>query len=134
MSLNAKLVVITLVTTFLAYLGASSSWRYYVLVDECVARGEELRGERLRVTGRVAAGSLCIREDRKQATFQLVGATRHIEVACPGPLPDNLKEEMEVVVEGRISPTSLAPNETLLLEGDKVLTRCASKYEARESN
>jgi cytochrome c-type biogenesis protein CcmE len=44
-----------------------------------------------------------------------------LKVICSGPLPDNLAEDMDVVVEGRLE-------EPDLLRGDKVLTRCASKY------
>ena len=46
--------------------------------------------------------------------------------ANEGPLPDNLAEEMEVVVEGSLEPSGC-------LRGDRVLTRCASKY-ASETN
>ena len=51
MSANAKLTlcaaVIAATLAYLAYLGASSSWQYYVLVDECVAQADELHGKRL---------------------------------------------------------------------------------------
>jgi cytochrome c-type biogenesis protein CcmE len=129
MSLNVKLAVggmiIAAATAYLAYLGASSSYRYYVLVDECLQNQAELQGQRLRVAGRVAPNSLIIRSDRMAATFSLLGSTGEVRVSCPGPLPDNLAEDMEVVVEG-----SLADDGELRLNGDKVLTRCASKYEA----
>jgi cytochrome c-type biogenesis protein CcmE len=40
-------------------------------------------------------------------------------------LPDNLKEDIDVVVEGRL-------NESGALQGDRVLTRCASKYQSQQ--
>lgn len=129
MSLNLKLAVggalIAAATAYLAWMGASSSWRYYVLVDECLQNQDQLRGQRLRVSGRVAPDTLQIEPDRRSATFSLLGSTGEIAVTCPGPLPDNLAEDMEVVVEG-----ALAEDGAAQIRGDKVLTRCASKYQA----
>lgn len=127
MMLRAKLVVgagiLALATAYLAYLGASTSWRYYVLVDECTQTGDALVGQRLRVSGRVAENSLVVRQDRSLATFTLEGRQSQLQVSCQGPLPDNLAEDMDVVVEGTIEQNGL-------LRGDKVMTRCASKYQA----
>jgi cytochrome c-type biogenesis protein CcmE len=39
-------------------------------------------------------------------------------------LPDNLAEKMAMVVEGRLDDSGT-------LHGDKVLTRCASKYQSQ---
>jgi cytochrome c-type biogenesis protein CcmE len=71
------------------------------------------------------AGSLQIAPDRRQASFSLQGQNGLLPVSCTGVLPDNLGEDMEVVVEGRLEQGPL-------LRGDKVLTRCASKYESEE--
>ena len=82
-------------------------------------------GKALRVSGKVAPGTLDIRADRSGATFTLCGASGRLPAECPGPLPDNLAEEMDVVVEGRLSAEGH-------LAGERVLTRCASKYEAEQ--
>ena len=126
MSLHAKMtagaILLACGTAYLAYLGGSVSWQYYVLVDECMADSDHLTGCRLRVNGRVAPGSLKIRDDRMLATFALNGQQTTIQATCTGPLPDNLAEDMDVVVEGMLERRDF-------LRGDKVLTRCASKYE-----
>jgi len=114
-------------TAYLAYLGASTSWRYYLLVDECVHNRDKFIGQRLRVSGRVARQSLELSTDRSVASFDLRGQLSTISVSCKGPLPDNLAEDMDVVVEGTV-------DEHGLLRGDKVLTRCASKYETRNGS
>ena len=121
----SKLVIggllIALTTGYMAYLGASTSWQYYLTVDECLASLDEVGSARLRVHGKVSPGSLEVAANRSQATFQLAGHDGQINVVCKGPLPDNLKEDIEVVVEGRLQAgTTLA--------GDQVLTKCASKY------
>ena len=115
--------VTAVATAYLAYLGAATSWRYYVLVDECTQAGNQLLGQRLRVSGHVAAHTLVVPADRSQAKFSLEGLQSKLKVSCPGPLPDNLAEDMDVVVEGTLQPGGL-------LQGEKVLTRCASKYQA----
>jgi len=115
--------VMALATAYLAYLGASTSWRYYVHVDECAQTKEAFIGQRLRVSGRISAETLIVRADRSRATFTLEGQQARLPVSCLGPLPDNLAEDMEVVVEGILQSNGE-------LRGDKVLTRCASKYEA----
>jgi len=116
--------VVVGVTSYMAYVGASASWQYYLTADECVARAEQLADRRVRVSGGVAVGSLQVAADRSQASFALQGATARLRVVCSGPLPDNLAEKTEVVVEGRLEPSGV-------LRGDKLLTRCASKYEPR---
>ena len=127
MSVSMKLVIggtiLAIVTGYVAYLGASSSWQYYLTVDECTAHTGQFTGRRVRVSGRVAAGSLHFRGDRAQAIFVLRGQASTLAVECPAPLPDNLAEDMEVVVDGTLERADF-------LQGRKVLTRCASKYES----
>ncbi len=113
------------VTLYMAYVGASSSWKYYLTTDECVQNADNFTGGRMRVSGKIVAGSLEIAPDRRQASFSLQGQSGTLPVSCTGMLPDNLGEDMEVVVEGRLERGPM-------LRGDKVLTRCASKYESEE--
>jgi cytochrome c-type biogenesis protein CcmE len=128
MSVGLKLAiggaVLASVLAYVAYLGASSSWQYYLTVDECAANAEQFVGRRVRVSGRVEPGSLVIRDDRSAATFLLTGTRGRLQATCPAPLPDNLDEDMDVVVEGRLEKVTH-------LQGDKVLTRCASKYQSQ---
>jgi cytochrome c-type biogenesis protein CcmE len=123
LKLTVGAAIVACATLYLAWLGAATSWQYYVLVDECAAEPDTFLGQRLRVSGRVAPGTLKISADRRSATFLLRGAESELHVSCGAPLPDNLAEEMEVVVEGTLE-------ESACLAGDRVITRCASKYEA----
>ena len=56
--------VIAGVTGYMAYLGASANWQYYVTVDECVENAASLLGARVRVSGKVAPHSLRIAAKR----------------------------------------------------------------------
>jgi cytochrome c-type biogenesis protein CcmE len=115
------------VTAYMAYLGASSSWQYYMTVKECVDNARDITGQRLRVSGSIAPGSLVISPDRQEAWFSLTELGSTIPVVCKGPLPDELSAEksMDVVVEGRVDGACT-------LQGDKLITRCASKYDAKK--
>ena len=113
--------VVLCATAYMAYLGASSSWQYYLSTDECVASAASLIDAPVRVSGQVASDSLRLAGDRKTASFTLRGAQAELQVQCTGQLPDHLLEGRHVVVEGRLA------SENLLI-CDKLLTRCASKY------
>jgi cytochrome c-type biogenesis protein CcmE len=109
---------------YLAFVGAANSWQYYVSVDEAINDSAQLAGKHVRVSGRVAPGTLSIAEDRRHARFTLRGEQHMVQVACRCSLPDNLAENIDVVVEGTWDANGMT--------GRKVITRCASKYESHE--
>ena len=121
-------LVVASVTAYMAYLGASSSWQYYMTVQECVENAPQVAGQRIRVSGTIVPGSLVITPDRQEARFSLSEAGSHLPVVCKGPLPDDLSpaKTMEVVVEGRLE-------RSCTLQGDKLITRCASKYSTQKT-
>jgi len=119
-------LIIVAATAYMAYLGASASWQYYVSVDECLEGRATFQGQRLRVNGTVVADSLRIDADRRRAEFSLDGESDDLAVVCSGTLPDNLAENIDVVVEGRLDASGV-------LQGDKLLTRCASKYDSKDA-
>jgi cytochrome c-type biogenesis protein CcmE len=122
--LAVALMLVTGAIIYLAYLGAAESWQYYLTVDECLNDVSLHGGTCLRVSGKVASGSLQIAPDRRQADFTLQGAKGSLAVTFSGSIPDNLAENMDVVLEGRFE------NETQFC-ADKILTRCASKYQSK---
>jgi cytochrome c-type biogenesis protein CcmE len=111
---------------YLAYLGGTSSWQYYLSVDEAVADKNDLSGKRVRVRGWIVAGSLEMGVDRRNATFDLTGVVHTLHANCRCTLPDNLAEEMDVVVEGTMHGGEV--------HGHKVITRCASKYQPKSAS
>lgn len=118
--------VIVAVTAYMAYLGGSASWQYYLTADECLQQGGSLVGSRVRISGPVAPGTLQVTGGRTEAQFALEAETGLVHVIYSGTLPDNFAEGREVVVEGQLEKPSF-------LQADLLMTRCASKYKA-ESN
>lgn len=110
-------------TAYTAYLGGSNSWQYYATVDECLSNLPTFTNQRIRVSGKIAAGTLQITADRKQAHFAIEGSMGNVQVVGNGPLPENLAEGRDVVAEGVLTGSAV-------LQCDKILTQCASKYQA----
>jgi cytochrome c-type biogenesis protein CcmE len=111
---------------YLAYVGAANSWQYYLSVDEAVSESQYLMGKSVRVSGRVVPGSLKVGDDRRDAAFELRGEEHTLHAACRCLLPDNLAENIDVVVEGTLLPQGI--------DGRKVITRCASKYQQKQTS
>jgi cytochrome c-type biogenesis protein CcmE len=130
MGMRTKLLVsgilITASLAYAVYLGASSSWQYYLQVDECLGQVEQFRGKRLRISGRVAAGSLQASPERREANFVLEGSEHKLAVCYRGTIPDTLAEGRDVVVEGALASDGHFQCETLI-------TRCASKYAPKDA-
>ena len=128
MTMRRKLIVAGVVvagaTGYMAYLGAASSWQYYLTADECLADSGRFAGQRLRVSGKIAADTLQISDDRRRASFSLEGSGGQLPVVYAGPLPDKLANGIDVVVEGRLDDSGA-------IRAEKLLTRCASKYQSQ---
>jgi len=120
-------VVIATTIAYAVYLGASSSWQYYLQVDECLGQADLFRGKRLRLSGRVAAGSLKASPEHREANFVLEGNEHKLPVWYRGSIPDNLAEGRDVVVEGALAGDGHFQCETLI-------TRCASKYAPKDAS
>lgn len=74
---------------------------YYVTVDELVAKGEDAKGDRIRVSGLVRTGSV-EHDVTNNLSFVLYygQAGASVPVRYRGIVPDMFHEEGEVVVEG----------------------------------
>lgn len=119
--------VVAGVTAYLAFLGASESWQYYLTADECAAQASALAGSRVRVSGKIVPGSLPSEAGQSEISFTLEGTQGRIHVVHAGQPPDKLTDGMEVVVEGRLGAD-------YVLASDRIFTRCASKYKAQSSS
>ena len=123
-----KVVVsLALVSGAVAYLLGGSiggSMVFDRTVDQLLAESESIAGQRVRVGGRLAAGSLHRPEGRAEHEFALDGQQRDLVVRFAGLWPDAAIDGRELMVEG-----------TLLEDGtvraDRVLARCPSRYKSR---
>ncbi|MHB8971071.1 MAG: cytochrome c maturation protein CcmE [Pirellulaceae bacterium] len=120
-------IVIASVTGYLAFVGANSSWQYYLTVDECLDQAPQIVGSRLRVQGKIEAATLYVDRQQQLVEFKFASERGTLKVICTGPIPDNLAGDMDVVVEGYLESPDL-------VRGHKILTKCSSKYASQGSS
>jgi cytochrome c-type biogenesis protein CcmE len=116
-------VVLAGAVSYLAYAGAQQGWVYYVPVDQFV-RDTAQQKHRVRLMGRVATDGLAIQAAQMRAQFALESSTTRLPVSYHGTIPDLFKPGADVVVEGKMGAAGV-------FEADVLLTKCASKYDAK---
>jgi len=110
---------------WLAVIGMQESKTYYITVAELKRMGESVREKRLRVGGRVVAGS--IQREGRRVKFLLEQDSETLPVIYVGrdPVPDTFVDHAEALVEGRWG-------EDGVFHAQKLQAKCASKYEPAE--
>ncbi|MFH1646996.1 MAG: cytochrome c maturation protein CcmE [Chloroflexota bacterium] len=118
-------IIVILALSYLAYTGFESSAAYYYTVSEAAAPGNSVYGENLRINGKVAAGS--IESDISTLTFKffITEGGASLPVVYQGVVPDNFKDDSEVVVEGYLDQSGV-------FQADTILAKCPSKYVPQE--
>jgi cytochrome c-type biogenesis protein CcmE len=128
-SLSKKLwiagVVLVGAIGYLAYAGAQQGWVYYVSVDKFVSDVQQQK-HRVRLMGKVADADLNIEAAQLRAQFIMEANGSKMPVSYRGTIPDLFKAGADVVVEGKLNPAGT-------FEADVLLTKCASKYDAKHA-
>jgi cytochrome c-type biogenesis protein CcmE len=120
----ALITVVVGTLVWLAVTGASQSQAYYKTVNEVHDMGTKAYGQRLRLEGNVAAGS--IQHVGKQTEFVLEYQNTRMKVLYTGtdPLPDTLKDGAQALADGRLDHDQI-------FRAGTVQAKCASKYESK---
>ncbi len=109
----------------LIFKTVSETGVYYLTVGEVIA-GQQSERRGVRVSGEVVAGSIAYDQERLTLTLSvrdMDDPTLTMQVVYKGVRPDALKDEVEVILEGRYQRT----NNTFYAE--TLLAKCPSKYE-----
>jgi cytochrome c-type biogenesis protein CcmE len=122
---SAGISIILATIAWLAYSGIQESKTYYVTVSELLA-SPTTQHRRFRVAGDVASGS--IQHVKGKVEFKLQQGSQLVPVVYTGmdPLPDTLRDGAQAVADGRY--------ENGTFQAEAVQAKCASKYEAMESD
>ena len=120
--------------TYLGYLSASEAGQYAIGVTDYVTAPARFQGKGLRLAGHTVAGSW--QTDGRKHTFTVAEAggpgmkvgddAPRIPVRFEGTMPDTFKEDMDVIVAGRMDGDTFVATE--------VMTQCASKYQGVDGN
>ena len=118
-------------------IGGEARYRYFDTLDEFLASGPQDRvGERLRIKGYVANGSIDRQLDARRVRFAIQSQPPHAVGDATDTLtvdfgsletPDLFKDGAEVVVEGQVE----AGAGGAVFLADNVLAKCPSKFQAK---
>lgn len=126
MSTRRKLLIASAIVVlslgFVAYQGVRSSMVYYLTPTE-FKRKPELLHARVRMAGRVVAGSVAKAEG--EVRFEITDGITPYRVRFTGPLPDLFAEGREVLVEGRMDQAGL-------FQATQVISTHPPEYKAPE--
>lgn len=117
------IVAVAAIIGYILYDGVSGE-TYFYTADQAVAQGPKLRGQTVRVKGKVEEGSIVGAAGQLQRTFRITEHGKSLRVSYDKALPDTFKEGMEVVAQGRVG-------DDYTLVADEVLVKCPSRYEGQ---
>jgi cytochrome c-type biogenesis protein CcmE len=122
----AALIVVVIGTlVWLATAGMRENQTYYKTIAELSQMGDRAYGQRIRVGGDVAAGS--IQRSGNEVVFTLIQDNNtQLKVAYAGsdPLPDTFKDGAQALADGKLGKDGV-------FHAQKIQAKCASKYEAK---
>jgi cytochrome c-type biogenesis protein CcmE len=121
----AALIAVVIGTlVWLATAGMTESKTYYKTITELQQMGDQAYGQRIRVGGDVAAGS--IERKGNEVHFTLTQDSTRLKVAYTGsdPLPDTFKDGAQALADGKLDKDGV-------FRASKIQAKCASKYEAK---
>ena len=121
----AALIAVVIGTlVWLATAGMNENKTYYKTISELQQMGDQAYGQRIRVGGDVAAGS--IQRVGKEVLFTMTQEKTELKVAYTGsdPLPDTFKDGAQALADGKLDKDGV-------FRASKIQAKCASKYEAK---
>lgn len=95
--------------------------QYYKYVDEVAAAPQDWHGKKLQVHGYVVPGSIGRKRDSLDYQFRLQHNGRELIAYYSGVVPDNFKDDAEVVLTGQLTPHGFTATD--------MTAKCPSKYE-----
>ena len=122
----AALIVVVIGTLiWLATAGMSENKTYYKTITELSQMGDKAYGQRIRVGGDVASGSIQRVGNEVQFTLTQDNNSK-LKVAYAGtdPLPDTFKDGAQALADGKLGKDGV-------FRAQKIQAKCASKYEAK---
>lgn len=110
---------------YLVFFGMQGATVYSLTIPELLAKGPEAVGQGLRVTGMLDGESVSFDPQAVLLSFNLVSEGQTLPVVHKGVKPDNMRDDAEVIVEGKLRADGI-------FEASSLMFKCPSKYEAEE--
>ena len=118
-------IVVVLVVAVLIFSSAMDNMQYYKTVEEVLSMGDKAYSESLRMSGKVADGSIQTEKGKYKLTFNILSkdGNNRLAVGYNGAVPDTFKPGIEVIIEGKLDKENI-------FSAEKLLTKCPSKYKS----
>lgn len=115
--------VILAAMAFLMFTAFSGSSMYYVTVDEALARGAEVQGKNIRLSGDIIQDSIQFDIKIPELKFKVRGKQGgQLTIVYNGVKPDNMVEATQAIAEGVLDSKGV-------FRANKLMLSCPSKYE-----
>lgn len=124
-----KVVIAALIAVaalvYLIAVGMRGATVYSLTVSELKAQGAAAVGQGVRVSGILDGDSVTFDGQELVLAFTLRDGDEALPVVYEGVKPDNMRDDGEVIVEGRLQPDGT-------LQAKSLMFKCPSKYEAAD--
>ena len=117
------ILLVFLALGYLIFTSIKETTVYYLTVSELQARTESLKGERVRIAGNVAAGTVQRDVATSSVRFVVYDESGQLPVVHKGLVPDVFGEHVEVVVEGVYTGDEF--------HSTTLLAKCPSRFEGQ---
>ncbi|MFO0725009.1 MAG: cytochrome c maturation protein CcmE [Myxococcota bacterium] len=134
---GASVLVIGAAVAYLLQSSMSEQVEYYRPADEVVVNAAALKGQKMRMGGKVRAGTIFMKPGTLDYQFDVYpiegmlkfkeAANKTVTVRYSGVVPDTFKDDAQVIVTGKLG-------EDGVFVANDLLAKCPSKYEAAEKN
>jgi len=124
--LSVGVVVMVISIAYLILSGATGSTMYFLTVPEVQQKLTSLKGEPIRVSGKVTADPIDWDLRNLSLGFVMGDDQARIPVRYIGVKPDMFQKGVDVIVEGRIGHDGV-------LAASVLMTSCPSKYQDEKS-
>jgi len=134
--IGATALVLVLAFAGLMWSTLREGTEFYKNIDEVVTNQQEWHGKQLQLHGYVVPGSIYRKRDSLEYKFKVqnnparanqADGDHVIDASYTGIVPDTFKDEAEVVLKGRLTPTGFHT------DPNGVTAKCPSKYEAKSA-
>jgi cytochrome c-type biogenesis protein CcmE len=109
----------------LIVLSLGNSVSYYLTVDEFNAQSHTLEDTRIRISGKVAPGTIVWDAVALSLEFTVSGNSSEVSMVYAGVPPEGFRDEANVLVDGQLGADGI-------FRAGEILMKCPSKYEPED--
>jgi len=118
-------IIALILVGYLIWSSFATASQKNVSVNELVSNTEKYIGSQIRLTGKVAPGT--IKKEGKTIEFEITENGANFKVVYRGGVPNSFQDNAEVIADGEIS------EDGTYFEAKSLIVKCPSKYTAGDA-